>query len=385
MVDADIEDVMQHFSHTTSDKEVMPENYFKDLLAQKMEEGTRCWKGYKKKGTKKMFGKTVPNCVKNEDVDIDSLPDVGSNFPVQKQDIENIQSVIDKRTPDIVPFDNKALVNTAKTKFPDATPGMQKNCEVISSMVAKKYGLQNPKPIIVMHEKRSGIGMCYHDYNGAGSYPQKGRGQVTINWKANIIDRVEYKHFDEKGNRKEINVTGSMNGKDIHTLTEDVVGMNTDAKKPYFTPKEADQANYEWINQAQVDQEDGVIIKGTDGNQYRIMTSYGNQHFEDGEVYLDGVTDPEYLDTDGYPDAAELLYYHSATGHYPDDEEYEVEENFKDGKVKGKSRPGRVKKAGASCNGSVTSLRKKAKNSSGEKSKMYHWCANMKAGRKKSK
>ena len=27
-------------------------------------EGTRCWKGYKKKGTKKMFGKTVPNCVK---------------------------------------------------------------------------------------------------------------------------------------------------------------------------------------------------------------------------------------------------------------------------------------------------------------------------------
>ena len=32
----------------------------------KIQEGTRCWKGYKKKGTKKMFGKTVPNCVKNE-------------------------------------------------------------------------------------------------------------------------------------------------------------------------------------------------------------------------------------------------------------------------------------------------------------------------------
>ena len=60
-----------------------------------------------------------------------------------------------------------------------------------------------------------------------------------------------------------------------------------------------------------------------------------------------------------------------------------IQENFADGKKKGKSRPGRVKKSGASCNGSVTSLRKKAKNSSGEKSKMYHWCANMKAGRKK--
>ena len=61
----------------------------------------------------------------------------------------------------------------------------------------------------------------------------------------------------------------------------------------------------------------------------------------------------------------------------------EFRENFADGKKKGKSRPGRVKKSGASCNGSVTALRKRAKNSSGEKAKMYHWCANMKSGRKK--
>tara|TARA_B100000927_G_scaffold289872_1_gene287362 strand:+ start:1181 stop:1465 length:285 start_codon:yes stop_codon:yes gene_type:complete len=33
---------------------------------KKAKEGTRCWKGYEKKGTKKMFGKTVPNCVKKE-------------------------------------------------------------------------------------------------------------------------------------------------------------------------------------------------------------------------------------------------------------------------------------------------------------------------------
>ena len=60
-----------------------------------------------------------------------------------------------------------------------------------------------------------------------------------------------------------------------------------------------------------------------------------------------------------------------------------VEENFADGKKKGKSRPGRVKKSGASCNGTVTQLRKRAKNASGEKAKMYHWCANMKGGKKK--
>jgi ElaB/YqjD/DUF883 family membrane-anchored ribosome-binding protein len=62
---------------------------------------------------------------------------------------------------------------------------------------------------------------------------------------------------------------------------------------------------------------------------------------------------------------------------------WNVNENFKDGKKKGKSRPGRVKRAGASCSGSVTSLRKKAK-SGGEKGKMYHWCANMKSGKKKN-
>ena len=58
-----------------------------------------------------------------------------------------------------------------------------------------------------------------------------------------------------------------------------------------------------------------------------------------------------------------------------------VEENFADGKVKGKSKPGRVKQSGASCNGSVTDLRAKAKKASGEKAKMLHWCANMKSGR----
>ena len=62
--------------------------------------------------------------------------------------------------------------------------------------------------------------------------------------------------------------------------------------------------------------------------------------------------------------------------------ENNVLENFADGKKKGKSRPGRVKKSGASCSGSVTSLRKKAK-AGGEKGRMYHWCANMKSGRKK--
>ena len=61
-----------------------------------------------------------------------------------------------------------------------------------------------------------------------------------------------------------------------------------------------------------------------------------------------------------------------------------LNENFADGKVKGKSRPGRVKRAGASCKGSVTSLKKRAKKYKGEKGKMYRWCLNMKRGKKRT-
>jgi hypothetical protein len=60
-----------------------------------------------------------------------------------------------------------------------------------------------------------------------------------------------------------------------------------------------------------------------------------------------------------------------------------MNENFADGKIKGKSRPGRVKRSGASCDGSVTDLRARAKKYGGERGRMYHWCANMKSGRKK--
>jgi GNAT superfamily N-acetyltransferase len=90
---------------------------------------------------------------------------------------------------------------------------------------------------------------------------------------------------------------------------------------------------------------------------------------------LDSLSDNGYIvDDDGY-------WYVTGAG-----EQFlkgSLKENFADGKVKGRSRPGRVKRAGASCNGSVTSLRQRAKNASGEKAKMYHWCANMKSGRKK--
>jgi len=58
-------------------------------------------------------------------------------------------------------------------------------------------------------------------------------------------------------------------------------------------------------------------------------------------------------------------------------------ENFADGKNPG--RKGLAKRSGVNTKASVSSLRKTAKNSSGEKQRMAHWLANMKAGRAKKK
>jgi pterin-4a-carbinolamine dehydratase len=58
-----------------------------------------------------------------------------------------------------------------------------------------------------------------------------------------------------------------------------------------------------------------------------------------------------------------------------------MHENFVDGKKPG--RKGLAKRSGVDTKASVSSLRKTAKNSSGEKQRMAHWLANMKSGKKK--
>ena len=58
-----------------------------------------------------------------------------------------------------------------------------------------------------------------------------------------------------------------------------------------------------------------------------------------------------------------------------------VGENFADGKKPG--RKGLAKRSGVNTKASVSDLRKTAKNSTGEKARMAHWLANMKAGRAK--
>jgi hypothetical protein len=62
-------------------------------------------------------------------------------------------------------------------------------------------------------------------------------------------------------------------------------------------------------------------------------------------------------------------------------DEFKTDENFADGKKPG--RKGLAKRSGVNTKANVSDLRKTAKNSSGEKARMAHWLANMKAGRAK--
>ena len=230
---------------------------------KKLDEGTRCWKGYKKKGTKMMFGKRVPNCVKNESQE---------KFITHKE----LARIIYKYTQNLQlarDFDNLEDEFISQDDMQSSFLSSIKNDSL-------EFDRERVNKILSMH-----------------------RVPVKV---------IKKKQDDQFNTLYSILQT-------VATNEGEVVGMNPHAVKPFFSPEEADRANDEWVNQAQVDQEDGVIVRGTDDKQYRIMTSYNNEHFEDGEVYLDGLTDPTYIDLEGYPDAAELLYYHSATGHYPED------------------------------------------------------------------
>ena len=74
------------------------------------------------------------------------------------------------------------------------------------------------------------------------------------------------------------------------------------------------------------------------------------------------------------------VVFHKVTS---DPEEFDnyISENFADGRQPG--RKGLAKRMGVNCKQPISKLRSIAKNSSGERQRMAHWCANMKAGKNK--
>ena len=75
-----VKDVLKHFQKKESVNETSQQII---KLAEK------CWKGYVKKGMKTMFGKRVPNCVKNEEV-IKEEPEKDTYWMITKANRDNL-------------------------------------------------------------------------------------------------------------------------------------------------------------------------------------------------------------------------------------------------------------------------------------------------------
>ena len=99
------------------------------------EAGQKCWKGYEKKGTKKMFGKTYNNCVKKEDIELTDA--YGDTFAViqdviKPEPLQSSTSNIDYET-----YDIEAMVEA--TRIPAKTGNIVK---VFLSWRGKFYSIQ---------------------------------------------------------------------------------------------------------------------------------------------------------------------------------------------------------------------------------------------------
>jgi hypothetical protein len=77
-----------------------------------------CWKGYHKEGNKELFGKTVPNCVKNESERAKKeLDRIMGPRPVQpKDEPDNSKPVTEKTSPEIFNRPNNAPIFSTKPK-----------------------------------------------------------------------------------------------------------------------------------------------------------------------------------------------------------------------------------------------------------------------------
>ena len=258
MVDAEIEDIMNHFAHTTSNKEVMPEDYFKKLLKEKLS-----------------IHETI-----EASQDINAL-------------MKGIDADLKQRKKDLKKLPNKSIYSE------NSADGIETDNETATS------GKRN----IALHLPR---------------------GETKVL-------KAEEKDYDR-----------------------------------------------------------GLLVKLLDDGGYEMAYWYEKHVPFPVEVIVDGKSvkkDAQIVEMKFHPEltpGAEdkgmrfKVYDIEADINDLKDKIAGLKENVADGKKKGKSRPGRVKKAGASCKGSVTDLKAKAKKYSGEKGKMYQWCANMKGGKKKS-
>jgi len=192
-----------------------------------------------------------------EDIDV---PDMGPDFPVQKSDIQNIQSVIDRKLPDMIPFQQTELQTAVQKKWP-ATPDIKKNVNTIATNIAKQQGWSGPLKQIVMHDKSSGIGFAWVTNDS---------GRIVINWHHDHITSVT---VDKQP------VRSGVIDKNIHTLKEEGPRITEQvfrrSGRMYFTTRHADEQR---VNRGIIDSKMETAISSLNQDQdwliYMGMNDY---------------------------------------------------------------------------------------------------------------
>ncbi len=325
-----------------------------DLLNEK------CWPGYQKKGMKTMFGKRVPNCVKKESLE---------ESEITSQDLQQLETYADKLFASLgidVSFSKhfRDRVNDPRNNKPITMAELTRLFKQTYKQHGKPIAQLGPDAEAVMKDMKTDVNVPFaleldgqeldlvaktimRKPNFATSNLQFAVESAVTDLEKGLVklDKVSYNPIDKL--MKKIAKDHDITPKELHNKFKSKHDMIPDAWAKNKVEEKITKRTPMGDVVKDFYKSDAPQFKGKSKAKRRQMAI-----------------------------AAKLSKMDEAIDKF-------INENFADGKVKGKSRPGRVKKAGASCKGSVTSLRAKAKKASGEKAKMYHWCANMKSGKKK--
>ena len=183
-------------------------------LIQLNEKGQKCWKGYEKKGTKKMFGKTYNNCVKKEEFVAEEESD-------RRKDERQERGGVDGNT------DYKRPAKNNTNKFGTGKTAMQKEMEkkhgkgksamdIVTAEIRAKHKKKEDKKENT-NEERIRINQNGHTY------------AVMLNWRGKTYTVQIFFPELRKPTRQEVE--------------DKIRKIYPDAKVTYFAPKEFDPAD----------------------------------------------------------------------------------------------------------------------------------------------
>ena len=183
-------------------------------LIQLNEKGQKCWKGYEKKGTKKMFGKTYNNCVKKEEFVAEEESDRRKD---ERQERGGVDGNTDYKRPAKNNTKKFGTGKTAMQKEMEKKHGKGKSAmEIVTAEIRAKHKKKEDKKENT-NEERIRINQNGHTY------------AVMLNWRGKTYTVQIFFPELRKPTRQEVE--------------DKIRKIYPDAKVTYFAPKEFDPAD----------------------------------------------------------------------------------------------------------------------------------------------